>query len=306
MLDKYLKSTMRLLREQNQNLLNVGDLVDYINAGRRLIAEQTQSIRVIPPISGSVQTIAVTNGGANYTNPTIVITPPDSPQGLLVNPLGAQATAIATVLAGVITDIQVIYGGIGYFQPIVTITDSTGSGATAVATTDPLNNLNPFQEIYNFSDVPVANFPGVDSIFAVLDVAIIYSNYRYRPSFYDFSTYQASIRQYPRQYYYVPTMWTQYAQGNAGSLYFYPLPSQAYQCEWDCLAIPSDLTDDRSYEALPQPWQDAVPFYAAYLAYLELQNPNMAMGMLAQFDNFKLRYSNAARPGRVNNMYGRY
>ena len=86
----------------------------------------------------------------------------------------------------------------------------------------------------------------------------------------------------------------------------YPLPSQTYQAEWDCQCLPSDLIDDQSHEAIPMPWRDAVAFYAAHLAFLELQNYNAAKGMLDLYEKFAQRYSDYARVGKVVNVYGRF
>lgn len=302
----YLQQTQRLLREQGQIFVNPQDLVAYINLARREVAMRSQSIRRLTPISGSLLSISVTNPGASYTSPTVTISAPDFPSGRPPYPNGDQATALAIVQSGSITAINVQYGGYGYFAPTLQITDSTGSGAEASIETTYINKLNQGQEVYNFADVDLSIFPGVRSILAVKSVSIVYNNYRYSLPIYSFSTYQAYIRNYPTQYQWVPTMGTQYGQGDDGSFYLYPLPSQTYQMEWDCCCLPLDLAGPGSDEALPAPWTDAVPYFAAYLAMLELQNLNAARLYMQLFDQFVHRYSTAARPGRVTNIYGRF
>ena len=123
---------------------------------------------------------------------------------------------------------------------------------------------------------------------------------------YSFSEYQAKIRQYPYQYQYVPCFGSQFGQGNQGSLYLYPIASQTYQVEYDCFCEPQDLIDNQSVDVIPRPWDDVVPYFAAHLAYLELQNLNAARFYLDLFDNMTLRKSNYARIGRAVNIYGRY
>ena len=123
---------------------------------------------------------------------------------------------------------------------------------------------------------------------------------------YAFSEYQSSIRQYPNQYYYVPTMCSQFGQGASGSIYVYPLPSQAYPLEIDCYCWPLDLTSDLDVEAIPDPWTDAVPYLAAHYCYLELQNLNSAEYYRKRFDEMMPRYRVGAQPGRRTNPYGRY
>ena len=266
---------------------------------------RTQCVRVLTPISGSVLSIDVTAAGSGYTAPTVTITPPDFPSGVLPYPNGLQATATATQIGGQITSINIVNAGSGYFQPQVTINDPTGTGATGVPTLSTFNQLAEGQEVYPFKNVDLSPFPGVGAIYMVRSVSLIYANFRYSLPMYSFSTYQAKIRQYPFQYQYIPTMGSQFGQGTEGSFYLYPLPSQAYQMEFDCQCLPMDLQTDNDVEAIPEPWTYAVKFYAAHLAFLELQNWNSARGMLELFDQYATRYSHYARPGRPTNPYGR-
>ena len=307
MFNKYIAQVQRFCKDQKQEFLDVGNLTDYINRARREVAGRTQCCRVLTPISGSIVSWKVTDGGTGYSNaPTLTITPPDFPSGALPNPNGAQATATCIVQSGVIVAIYSQYGGAGYFQPQMTITDPTGTGATATATISPINQLNPGQEQYSFSDINVSMFPGVGDILAIRSLSVIYSNYRFSLPLYSFSTYQAMIRQYPFQYQYVPTFATQFGQGAAGTFMCYPLPSQLYQWEFDCTVLPQELVDDQSVEIIPPPWTDVVPYFAAHLAYLEMQNMNAGDYYLKLFDEMTLRKSNYARIGRVVNPYGRY
>jgi hypothetical protein len=306
-LNAYLAQVQRFCRDQKMEFLDTGNLTDYINRARREVAGRTQCIRRLTTISGSIKSWTVTNGGTGYSNnPTLTITPPDFPSGAPPLPNGAQATATAIVQGGVIKSIDSQYGGAGYFQPQMTITDVSGTGATATPTVAFINTLNQGQEQYNFVDVDLSQFPGVESILAVKSVSIIYANYRYSVPIYAFSVYQAMIRQYPFQYQYVPTFGSQFGQGTEGSFFMYPLPSQTYQLEWDCICLPSDLVDDQSVEVIQQPWVDVVPYFAASLAFAEMQNWNVSKYMLSLFDDMCQRKSNYARVGRVVNSYGRY
>lgn len=303
---KYNQALRTRLADQKMEIFDEGDLTNFVNEARREVARQSQCLRVLTPISGSVVEIVVTNPGSGYTNPTITISYPDFPSGVLPDPNGRQATATAETWTGGISTINVTDGGSGYFQPQVTISDPTGTGAAAFARLSPFNVLNEGQEVYPFSGVDLSAFPGVEEIYMVKSVSIIYANYRYSLPCYDFSTYQARIRQYPFQYQYVPTVCAQYGQGASGSLYMYPLPSQTYQVEWDCFCTPVDLVDDSTIEALPDPWTEGVVYMAAYLAYMSIQNMNSARTQLELFDRFINRYGTQSRPGRAVNPYGRY
>jgi hypothetical protein len=306
---EYLKATQRFLREQRQEFENPEDLLSYINRARREIAGRTQCIRRLTPISGQVISANVTAGGSGYVTPVATINPPDFPSGVLPNPNGRQATAQVQLQGGVVTDIEIQDGGDGYFQPQITITDATGpgTGATATLNLSPLNLLKQGQEVYPFSAIDVSMFPGVDIVHMIKSASVIYSNYRYSLPFYSFSTFQAMVRQYPFQYQYVPMFGCQYGQGAGGSLYAYPIPSQTYQWEFDCFCLPTDMRMDNSIpEAIPQPWTDAIPYFAAHLAMIELGNLNAAKFFEQLFDKMTLGYSAQARPGRVVNPYGRY
>jgi hypothetical protein len=305
-LNEYRRQVQRFLRDSKEQWVEVGDIDSYINRARREVAMRTQCIRILTPVTGSIETIQVLTPGSGYTNPMVVITPPDFPSGARPFPAGLQATAVAQTIGGQISNISMVNGGDGYFTPEVTITDPHGTGATAVAHTNPINVSNQQQEIYKFSDVPMQTFAGVRAIYAVKGVSFIFSNYRYSLPCYPFTTYQAMIRQFPHQYLYVSTIYSQYGQGENGSLYMYPIPATQYQMEWDTFCTPADLITDQDYEAIANPWTDAVPFYAAHMAYLELQNLNAAKFYLDLYDNMVHRYSAYARPGRSISPYGRW
>jgi hypothetical protein len=308
MLFRYTQEVQRLLRDTRQELLNPADLASYINQARNEIALRAQCIRILTPISGSVISAEVTNPGSGYVAPVVTITPPDFPTGTGLWPNGAQAKAQATQIGGSLAAVNIIFGGSGYFQPQAEIIDTkgNGSGAAVSLSVQNINLLNQGQEVYPFSSVDLSPFPGVGEIYTVKSCSIIYANYRYSVPIYSFSTYQAFIRQYPFQYQYVPTVGSQFGQGTSGSFYLYPIPSQVYQIEWDCLCLPEELVSDTTPEIIPRPWTYAVKYFAAHLAYLELQNMNYARMMLDMFEKQLNIYSTSARPGRASNPYGRF
>jgi hypothetical protein len=77
-----------------------------------------------------------------------------------------------------------------------------------------------------------------------------------------------------------PTSWAQYGQGSAapsggsgqsGSFYLDPIPDDIYTLRGDCACYPVTLADDNTVEAIPYPFTDAVPFFAAYYCLLSSQ-----------------------------------
>jgi hypothetical protein len=333
MLHEYLKALQGFLRDRAQRTLSPEDLISYINRARREIALRTQCVRVLTPIAGQIESITVTYPGSGYSNPLVLISAPDAPNGAQPYPGGAQAIAVAQQVGGQITNVSMTFGGDGYFQPSVSIIDSSlsglfvlgqsklggpdvlgyagisgipGANATAVANITPICETQGFQEVYPFSSVSLAMYPGLGKIFAVNSVSIIFANYRYSLPIYPFSVYQSMIRQYPQQYLYVPTFGSQFGQGTNGSFYLYPIASTRYQMEWDCFCTPAPLRSDGDFEAIAEPWTDAVPIGAAVYAYEEIQNLNASRYYQEKFDQYVHRYSAYARPGRVTNPYGRY
>ena len=302
---RYLQDTQRWLREQKQEFMNVDDLIRYINRARTLIALQTQSIRMLTPSAGLITGYNLTARGSGYSNnPTVTVTAPDFPSGMLPYPNGNQATANATVIAGQIVQIDPIVGGDGYFQPTVTITDATGTGAAATAVVGGINLLNQGQERYLFSGIDLAANPGCKSVYAVRGVSIIYSGYRYSLEYMPWSRYQ-TYRAYPYSYQYSPCIYSQLTQGASGQLFFYPLPSQSLQAEFDCQVLPSDLIDDQSVEAIPDPWGECVAYAACHYAMLELGNLNASRFYMDLYGKNILLYSQSTRVGRGMNPYGR-
>ena len=284
----------------------MGNLTDYVNRARREVAMRAQCVRILTPISGSVVSCSVTSGGSNYSNNAqAVITAPDFPSGFAPKPNGDQATALPIIQGGQIAAVDITYGGYGYYQPQISFTDSTGSGAAGTLSVSPINVMNQGQEVYPFSSIDLTATPGAGPIFSVLSVSVLYANWRYSLAVPSFSSYQAALRSFPSQYQYVPFYMAQYGRGTAGSFFMYPQPSGPWQMEWDCLVLPQDLIDDQSVEIIPQPFTDAVPFLSAYYGFLELQNMNAARFYEDAFNKWMNRYAIATLPGVRSQPYGR-
>lgn len=93
-----------------------------------------------------------------------------------------------------------------------------------------------------------------------------------------------------------PKVWAQLGQGQAGTLFFDPLPDDTYVCPADVECAPVPLVDDTTAEAIPPLWQDAVPFYAAWLALMQLQRQADADMMMKRFTELMGRARVAATP----------
>ena len=77
--------------------------------------------------------------------------------------------------------------------------------------------------------------------------------------------------------------------GAAGTLWFYPTPDNTYTIRLFPVCLPIDLVDDATVEALPKPWQDAVAYYAAGLAYMSVGDQQNANMMWQRYITFQRR-----------------
>lgn len=100
-----------------------------------------------------------------------------------------------------------------------------------------------------------------------------------------------------------PTIAAQLQQGVLGTIYFYPTPSSILTVLVDSVCLPINLVDDTTVEAIPYPWTDAVPFYAAWLALMSLQRQADADEMLARYKGLALRGRSEATPEVLPDNY---
>lgn len=94
-----------------------------------------------------------------------------------------------------------------------------------------------------------------------------------------------------------PAVYSQFGQGAAGTLYVDPVPDMDYTLNLDAVCFSADLTTDTSPEAIPYPYTDAVPYYAAYLALATAQRLADSEAMWQQYQRFAQRarlFSNSA------------
>lgn len=102
-----------------------------------------------------------------------------------------------------------------------------------------------------------------------------------------------------------PAIWSQYGQGSTGSFYLDPPPDFVYSLTVDCVCLPIDLVDDTTVEAIPPLWQDAVAYFAAYLAFLSSQSASRqadALRMIEIYGEFVQRARRFATPS-VNKYF---
>lgn len=174
------------------------------------------------------------------------------------------------------------------------------------------------QQQYAFSAISTGSTPGVAGVFNCRTAwyRVGTGQRWFRPrSFEWFSLYELNDPVPGRG---APKTWSQFGQGTAGTLFVAPIPDQAYVCPVDLQCYPVDLVDDTTPEAIPDPWREAVPYFAAYLAYLSAQSParqgdaQRMMSLYTEFLNRARRFSNpsvlpglyaqAPNPVRMNQL----
>lgn len=99
-----------------------------------------------------------------------------------------------------------------------------------------------------------------------------------------------------------PKYWAQFGQGTQGTLFFNP-SDLAYTLDLDTVCLPAPLLTDADPEAIPALWRDAVPYYAAYMGYLQHQVKDAADGMWQIFQAFMQRARAAATPSELPHQF---
>jgi len=294
MLTKYLTRTTRLLGPSGAQFNSQTSLVDYINEARGQVAAEGQCIKVLPPGTNGIASITVNSGGDYGGAPTVVITGP-----------GSGATATANMVGTAVDSITVTAAGSGY-NNTTTISFTGGSEVTPATASPVINCVNTVanQEVYTFASVNAFArlTSGVDSILFVSSVAVSWGALKPTLKQWNWDDLQAFIRSYPvvsGQ----PAIFAQFGQGEGGSIYLQPVPTQAAAMEWNCVCTPVDLVDDTTPEAIPYPWTDAVPFFAAYLAMLTARRPIEAKGMRDVYDDTMKRSRSQSESSMVEDFY---
>lgn len=149
---------------------------------------------------------------------------------------------------------------------------------------------------YNFSSITL---PGSSGIAGVLDVeqawtasgsgfvAMVQKSFPYFVQYFINLVTPNSGR---------PKYFARYAEGIAGSLYFDPIPDASYTASLDCVGQPSDLSSDGDVDAIKYPFSDAVPFFAAYYAYMSAQRTQDADHMYQMYEIYKKRARDGTAP----------
>lgn len=103
-----------------------------------------------------------------------------------------------------------------------------------------------------------------------------------------------------------PTEWSQFAIGATGSLILDHTPDANYVLSMDASCYPVLLVDDNTVEAIPYMYNDAVPYMAAYYAYMSAQRQQDAETMLQRYEDFVRRAQKGAVPNVLPEQYDQH
>lgn len=142
------------------------------------------------------------------------------------------------------------------------------------------------QNVYRFAQDLSASLPdGTVQPISVLEIAIEGSgpiDFRPWPWYWQYFRWSPAVGK--------PTVVAQLGQGTAGTLYFHPTPDQAYPFVFDVTLLPSGLNGSTGeVDAIPYPWTDAVAFWAAWLAFMQMQRQADAQMMMDRYKELVLR-----------------
>src|SRR5579885_460606 len=113
----------------------------------------------------------------------------------------------------------------------------------------------------------------------VLGISVYYGNLRIKLRYWPFTKLDETTRAF-LSYQQVPAI---FSRVGGGVIYVGPVPNQNYTSDWDTCCLTNDMQDDSSPEQLSAPFQEAVPFYAAYYAKQYEQSYGEADRFLQQY-----------------------
>lgn len=207
----------------------------------------------------------------------------------------------------------------GQFYPIPTLVNYINRSRRRIAWTSgcirvlpPGVLTHPQQEVYPFSDwisLVQSVRPQVQNIMAIRSLAVSIGPGGWKPVWRRivWTDFQSRFRIFNGTWYGTisePGWYAQYGEGSIGSVYLAPIPAQELPMEVDLSCTPFPLLTDNDAEIIPDPWTDAVIWWAAVLALLQQQRPRDATGMVQAFALEMPFCASVVCPQMIQNTYG--
>lgn len=150
------------------------------------------------------------------------------------------------------------------------------------------------QDLYDFS------VTGQAQVFDVIGINLIFQNLRVVMDQFSYTAMNVRVRQYMPGLQYAPLAWCRYGPSQ---VLFGPVPSLAYDTEWDCSVYSSPLVNLTDVDPLPYPYTIPVPFYAAYWAKQNERQLDEADAFHQQYQQ-KIQAAVNSRVGMLPSAYG--
>jgi hypothetical protein len=235
-LSEYLNDTAQLMNDPTYSFTSQFQMARWVNEARRLVAMKTGCVRRL--ISGQSAFGAGDQAG-------------------FAIPGAAQPGAVP-----------------GAFNYGLGGPPASGTGAPVIGA-----SLGPMMTIPNVERYPYAGFfnpylrqqhAGCDKVNDVIDLAVSWGGVS-RPSldWMPWDDFQAYCRAYALLNTSYPAVWSVMNDGTQGEVWMFPIPSQACDMEADVSCLPSALSDDSTYDVIPETFSDSVKFGAAALCYFQ-------------------------------------
>ena len=264
-LQGYITSTRRLLHDANANFWSNEELTDYINQARGRLIRDTGIRRVIQNsiavynqelytfdnTVGSVAGILVTNPGSGYTSaPTVTVSAPVVGNTATANSTIGGVGEYGTANTGQVASVNILTAGDGYTSnPTVSFSGGGGTGAAAQAF--------------------LTGLPEGLKTMDIININLYWGNTRVPLRYLPWTQFNAELR-FWQNYVGRPIAFSMYGPN---SFYLSPIPDQNYAIELDTVCRPDDLvTLDEVDTQILEPWQNPIPFYAAYIAKYKEQS----------------------------------
>ena len=120
------------------------------------------------------------------------------------------------------------------------------------------------QEVYDYSSLPNGN-----NTLDIININLYWGNTRIPLRYLPWTQFNAELR-FWQNYVGRPIAYSMYGPNG---FYISPVPDQNYAMEVDTVVRPIDMVSlDQIETDIPEPWQNPVPFYAAYIAKYKEQS----------------------------------
>lgn len=265
-LGNYIQDTATLLGDSNNLFTSRTNLINYINDARREIALRTACLEAV--VTG--QSAFGTSAQPGYMIPGAAV--PGALPGSFPNNLNEPG---------------------------------------AVSTTSNSFTTIPGVELYSYSyanNFLRQQFTGYKSVIYVRNIACSWGGNMPTLDWLPWDDLQAYCRSYNIGVTSYPFVWSQKGVGENGQVYLFPVPSSLSPgtMEWECACTPMELYENTDYDALPEVYQNAVKYWAAYRAYLAKQRSGSASEMRQLFDELIESNATATDWGHSDSHYVGY